>query len=245
METFYYLLGAVLLSLLVFGAKAFIDSRVRAGVQHQFQLQLREHEHHLAALADRRQFEFQQRITDFTHLVSKRHETYARLWQLASKAHGKILEIATPWEVSYEYFDESDVEAFLVRREIPTGKRSEVLSRWMVSRTDGVHQLNEVVATYRVHTAIEAWIRYGNFLLARELYLPEDTVDAAKRLREYLNTLRIILQDPSTRDGPGTPGCRIDATRGMDVLKGLLKRDIQTWSHAAEAASENALASTM
>lgn len=180
--------------------RAWLNRRITAGIEYGFQRRLEDHKHELSLAAEAARFDYQRRISDFNLYSSARHESYAELWKLIRAAHGRILELARPVAQEFDYFDADDVEKYLIRKGIPSGKRTEVLQVWINDRSAGVAALNAVVASSDAHEAVTAFISVNNQFVARDLYLSDPVSKATGFILGQLDMLRVNLQSPEGKE---------------------------------------------
>jgi hypothetical protein len=227
-EALLWMLGAlVLLAGLSFRTfKTWLNSRITAGVQHQFNERLQEHKHTLEMAAEEAQFEYQRRIADFNLYSAKVHDSYAELWKRIRYAYSRVIDLRQERSLEFEYYNADDVESRLTREEIPSGKRTAVLKIWNDDRPAGVKALNEVLRYKQLHNAVNGIIEANAAFLSNELYLSDEVSQLTGIFLVHLEHVRLFIQEPErTWSGEGQHMVH-EASDMLKTLKAAMRKDM-------------------
>lgn len=179
-----------------------IQERVRAGIQAGFDKQLESHKHDLQLVADTARYEHERRVHALNQFFDTRQEVYARLYRLLLVADGNIRSLfgGIRYHPTFEEYDASDLEALLVNREFPSGKRREIAEAFAVDRVRALELYVAYSLIKERDVATRSFQRAQNYFLSNSLFLSRDVDAAAEQILDLLHDLQFSAMFPDMRD---------------------------------------------
>lgn len=214
-------------ALAVFVLQTWFKSRFETTQQRR----LAEFKHDLDNSMELAKYQFQRRIADLNRYSERRHESYAELWKLLRTAHGRILDLQREAAPDFSYYDASDVEQHLAKKNIPSGKRAEVIAKWSQDRNLGVEELGSTLSSASRHEALAAFVDANNSYVANELYLSDQVIELAQQSLRELDSLRFYFHD--VNDAPSVEGvaARRAAYETLQKLKSRIRDELSRGEH--------------
>lgn len=216
-----------------------IHRRIEAGVDHRFAERLASHKHELSMIEEAARFDYQRRLHDFELFVSKKHEVYARLWELVRRAEGAVLGLfGFRREAKFEEMNAADVKEYLKLADFPVGKQKEILAGWESNRSEAAKALREVKRLLEVEKSRLARQEVVNYLLANELYFSDSV---AALTEEYVDQLHDKI---SRADYPEIARSQPEKYSNDDVretiknLKRVMRREVSVGYYREESEGE-------
>lgn len=160
-------------------------------INNYFKSKLENHKHELQQITEEIRYDYQRKIHDFSLFSSKRHEVYAHLYKLYTKANNEVKIATSPYR-EYPNFKKNDsekVEKYLLEMDINKDVVEKIKNIWGGDKEIAFKEFKNAIDFKKLITADGSRIEALTYFWSQSIYLSRDIEQSSKEINDCLKEI--------------------------------------------------------